>query len=432
VLGELIEHNKTRANPLTFMAQGTLNVAKDPELMSLLADANVWRVMIGLESTTKAGLESINKRHNIRDDLVAEVQKPLRHAVGVLGMFIWGIDGEGSECCQAVHDFALEAGMPALQIANLQATPKTRLWTRLRKEGRLLDPRALIERYERSAERLNPRDREIHLKNRGLVPSNVLFKNTGRAELFDQMWRVLPQIYDWANWTKRICTWISLIERQPAGRRLDAAPFERKLASSIRVLGAGAAEASNAVEIALNYARQKAEALVPSICEYAILNIMYREKYRHVAGLMRICMEIEQAWTQEDYEACLMRDQMTIPAQIEQAYPRALFPPVYRRVYLNLQDASQLGEALSEIFVDFVVAARGSEDTSVPNQLRVLEDLSDRVCARRNNIPPEKFQPILDQGQAIPDHRSNRIHDWVLRDVGAELSRSSSAYAATA
>ncbi|HTE41674.1 MAG TPA: radical SAM protein [Steroidobacteraceae bacterium] len=428
VLSELIEHNKTRAQPLTFMAQGTLNVAKDAELMSLLADANVWRVMIGLESTTKAGLESINKRHNIRNDFAAEVQKPLRLGVGIVGMFIWGIDGEGSECCQAVHNFALEVGLPAVQIATLQATPKTRLWTRLRKEGRLLDPRAMTERYQKSADRLSPPARDILLRTKGMLISNVLFKNTKRAELFEQMWRVLPQIYDWSTWTERICTWMSLIERQPAGRWVDPAPFERKLASTLRATGADAADALKAVEKALTYARQKAAVLVPSVCEYALLNIGYREKYQTFAAFASMCQEIEQEWTQEDYEACLMQDRITIPAQIEQAYSRELFPTVYRRTYLNLNDGSKLGEALSEIFFDFVFATRGSEDTSVPNQLRILADLGDRVCAKLNSTPPELFQPILDQGQVIPDHRGNRIHDWVLRDVQNEISRASSRF----
>jgi hypothetical protein len=98
-----------------------------------------------------------------------------------------------------------------------------------------------------------------------------------------------------------------------------------------------------------------------------------------------------------------------------------LFGPVYHRVYVNIEDKDQLPEALTEIFMDFLVHLDGKFDKLEPFHFVYLNEVSDRTCAKFNGVPPQDFQPVDADGIAVPDFKKIRLHDDILKNVGQEL-----------
>jgi radical SAM superfamily enzyme YgiQ (UPF0313 family) len=61
------------------------------------------------------------------------------HGVTVNGCFILGLDGHGPEIFEEVFDFSVEHYLYDVQITVLTAFPGTPLYTRLKKEGRIIE-----------------------------------------------------------------------------------------------------------------------------------------------------------------------------------------------------------------------------------------------------------------------------------------------------
>jgi radical SAM superfamily enzyme YgiQ (UPF0313 family) len=97
LLRELIPQNNSFAEPLRFQTDLTINVAKDDELLELLADANFNMLLIGIESPNKESLREINKLQNVRSDLVADCKKIMSYGIPIEASMIVGFDHDTPE-----------------------------------------------------------------------------------------------------------------------------------------------------------------------------------------------------------------------------------------------------------------------------------------------------------------------------------------------
>jgi radical SAM superfamily enzyme YgiQ (UPF0313 family) len=122
-----------------WIAQVTINVADDDELLALAARAGCLGVFIGFESPSVEGLAEINKRFNIRQgrDLRASVHRIQRHGIVVTGSFIMGLDVDGPGIGQQIADAAQHYDVDILNVMFLTPFPGTRLWDRMEAEGRI-------------------------------------------------------------------------------------------------------------------------------------------------------------------------------------------------------------------------------------------------------------------------------------------------------
>ena len=123
-----------------WVAQATINIADDEELLDLAARAGCIGVFIGFESPSVAGLEEVHKRFNIQEgrDFPASVRRIQRHGILVEGSFIMGLDVDEQGIGQQIATTANRYGLDTLNVLLLTPLPGTRLWEKMESEGRIV------------------------------------------------------------------------------------------------------------------------------------------------------------------------------------------------------------------------------------------------------------------------------------------------------
>ena len=122
-----------------FITEASLNLADDPELMQLMKDAGFKSVFLGIETPDESGLIASNKLQNTRRGLLNSVAIIQSYGMQVMGGFILGFDTDRADIFDRMVEFIEKSGIPIAMVGLLQAMPGTRLFQRLRKEGRILD-----------------------------------------------------------------------------------------------------------------------------------------------------------------------------------------------------------------------------------------------------------------------------------------------------
>jgi radical SAM superfamily enzyme YgiQ (UPF0313 family) len=131
---------------ICWFTESDISFARDDELLGLMRDSGCAQVLIGLESTTRAGLTGVEQKSNWKakqlDSYLAAIQRIQSYGISVNGCFVLGLDGTGPESFQQVLDFVQESGLGEVQITIQTAFPGTPLYDRLQESGRLLDETA--------------------------------------------------------------------------------------------------------------------------------------------------------------------------------------------------------------------------------------------------------------------------------------------------
>jgi radical SAM superfamily enzyme YgiQ (UPF0313 family) len=122
-----------------WIAQVTINMADDEELLALAAQAGCAGVFIGFESPTADGLKEVGKKFNLVNgrDFAASVRRIQRHRILVAGSFIMGLDADEPGIGQRIAETAKHYGVDILNTLFLTPLPGTRLWDELAAEGRI-------------------------------------------------------------------------------------------------------------------------------------------------------------------------------------------------------------------------------------------------------------------------------------------------------
>jgi len=138
LLEDIIQFNRLRKKPLMYIAQTSLDVAKDGELLDLLKEANFIQLFIGIETPRKSSLVVCNKHHNLKMEMTDAIKKIQSRGMFIVAGMIVGFDTDDVTIFKEQEQFLKQSGI-MLPMINLLVAPKyTRLWQRLRKEGRLL------------------------------------------------------------------------------------------------------------------------------------------------------------------------------------------------------------------------------------------------------------------------------------------------------
>jgi radical SAM superfamily enzyme YgiQ (UPF0313 family) len=103
-----------------------------------MVEAGFRKVFVGLETPSPAALDECRKVQNTGRDLVAAVRTLQASGLEVMGGFIVGFDSDTSEIFKQQFDFIQRSGVATAMVGLLTALPKTRLYERLQREGRLL------------------------------------------------------------------------------------------------------------------------------------------------------------------------------------------------------------------------------------------------------------------------------------------------------
>ncbi len=135
----LIEWLQAHNNPFTFSTEASINLSDDPELMELMTQASFSAVFIGIETPQESGLAECNKVQNRNRNLIDCIRKVQQAGIEIHGGFIVGFDSDSPNIFKQQIDFIQESGIISAMIGLLNAPTKSKLYKRLKSEGRILN-----------------------------------------------------------------------------------------------------------------------------------------------------------------------------------------------------------------------------------------------------------------------------------------------------
>ncbi|MCD8045804.1 MAG: B12-binding domain-containing radical SAM protein [Clostridiales bacterium] len=117
---------------------GRADMADDEELLDLLQQAHLTRVLIGIESLNQKALNSIHKGQNIENIRKAGAACE-KHGIRVIASIVLGLDDDTKEDIHRSIQFAKDIHAYQLQPAILTPYPGTPVYEEMKQEGRMLD-----------------------------------------------------------------------------------------------------------------------------------------------------------------------------------------------------------------------------------------------------------------------------------------------------
>jgi radical SAM superfamily enzyme YgiQ (UPF0313 family) len=182
LLTALAEWQRANGRPLELMTEVTLNVAQDDELLRLMREANFTSVFIGIESPRAASLRETNKTQNLRENVLASVQRIQAAGIEVMAGMIVGFDHDDPAIFEEQFRFIQEANIPISMTGMLNAVPRTPLYERLKRAGRLVKD----------------------FVGDQFVFTNIVPQGMSSLQLYEGYRRLLRRLYGYRNYYRRV------------------------------------------------------------------------------------------------------------------------------------------------------------------------------------------------------------------------------------
>jgi radical SAM superfamily enzyme YgiQ (UPF0313 family) len=155
--------------PLRLTTEASIDLANDAELLDLMYRANFRSVFIGIETPRMDSLTETKKFQNVRGDSLEEKLKRIQAAgLDVNAGFIVGFDNDDKGIFEDQFRFIQDNGITLAMVGMLQAIPRTPLYDRLKREGRLVEDDPSL---------------------------NIVPKQMTRDELREGYWNLLKRLY---------------------------------------------------------------------------------------------------------------------------------------------------------------------------------------------------------------------------------------------
>jgi radical SAM superfamily enzyme YgiQ (UPF0313 family) len=120
-----------------WLAQGTVSLAEDPELLGLMKRAGCLGLLVGFESVQKDTQDEVSKIRNLKVGYHEAMHRFHNEGFGILGCFVFGFDYENKDVFDQTLEFIMRSHMDCVQLRILTPYPGTRLYKRLISEDRL-------------------------------------------------------------------------------------------------------------------------------------------------------------------------------------------------------------------------------------------------------------------------------------------------------
>jgi radical SAM superfamily enzyme YgiQ (UPF0313 family) len=392
VLKALIPLNNSFAMPIRFVTQGSIDVSRDDELLSLLADANFFEICIGIESPNIESLKEVGKHNNLRGDLVEDVRKIQSYGIAVRGSLICGLDHDGTDIFERQHELIQNSCLPAVNPNLLIAAIGTRLWRRLREENRVVDIFKITDKVTKR------------------FISNVIPKRMSRIELLQGYGDLYKKIYNWENFKERMIGFVSLSFRPPGVRQDEVSVDKLDRLGQMFDLEP---EGCKAMKEIFDYTLEKAPYLIGRVKDLVLQFAIHYKSAHELLPKLYHQIELESSG-ELTYE--LDNRPVTVPRGFTDSY-RSIFPEVFSRVCRKLTDKNRAAEAMVEIFVEFLVHEEGFSRME-DHHLLLLNEIVDSTCVRINSQEDEGAVPA---DTPFPDAGKLRLHEDILKSVEQEL-----------
>ncbi len=138
LLPHLVEWQRRTGYRVRFACEATLNIAQNRKVLELMREAFFHTVFIGIETPDPEALRGMVKDQNLRLPILEAVEILNSYGMEVVSGIILGLDQDTEHTADDILAFIEASKIPMLTINLLYALPRTPLWRRLEKEGRIL------------------------------------------------------------------------------------------------------------------------------------------------------------------------------------------------------------------------------------------------------------------------------------------------------
>ena len=197
LLRQLIVLNNSFKIPMGFFTQLDITVAQDDELLALLADANFYNLMIGVESVNDDSLKDMNKKQNMGISAVDAIKKIQSYGMAVLTHMIIGADSDSPAVFEKTAEFVQDANIVFHICHPLAAPPGTKMWYDYKRQGRLI-----TFEHEQASDKMD-------------IITNIIPKQMSRIELLEGLANYWDHVYTHDKFYDRAMGFVKGINYKP-------------------------------------------------------------------------------------------------------------------------------------------------------------------------------------------------------------------------
>ena len=121
-----------------WVAQSSIEIARDPELLRLAAASGCEGLLIGFESLLPENAADVKKLRKASQyaDAIREIHG---HGIGVHGSFIFGFDNDTADVFEQTLRFVMDNRLEVANYCKLTPFPGTKLYEEFESQGRIID-----------------------------------------------------------------------------------------------------------------------------------------------------------------------------------------------------------------------------------------------------------------------------------------------------
>ncbi len=183
LLPAIIEWNKNHKYPFAFTTEASIDLSDDPELLDQMVQAGFEKVFVGIETPENDSLIECNKQVNAKHDMIESVKIIQRAGIEVSAGFIVGFDNDSPDIFKRQIDFIQRSSIITAMVGLLNAPNRTRLYTRLSNEGRILR-KSSGDNTNSSMNFIPKMDMDLLLKGYHSINSNIYSSKAYYERLF--------------------------------------------------------------------------------------------------------------------------------------------------------------------------------------------------------------------------------------------------------
>ncbi len=122
-----------------WVSQASVTMIRHLDLIKRAAQAGCRALFVGLETLSKANLRDVSKHINLTVQYKDLVKILHDHGIAIVSSFMFGLDDDDPSVFDRTVEFIIDAKIDASLMSILTPLPGTRLFERLKRQGRIFD-----------------------------------------------------------------------------------------------------------------------------------------------------------------------------------------------------------------------------------------------------------------------------------------------------
>jgi radical SAM superfamily enzyme YgiQ (UPF0313 family) len=177
----LLAASREHASVPSVITQASVNIGDNPDLLVQMRECGFHFLFLGIETPSREALRETGKTINLTGSLSDRIRNIQKAGILPFAGMVTGFDSDDLSIFERQFEFIQQEAIPFVLLSTLTAFPNTRLYHRMKAEGRLLDDqRPNIDWGSNFVTRnFTPKEQLIHhqrLLRRILQPENYVLR----------------------------------------------------------------------------------------------------------------------------------------------------------------------------------------------------------------------------------------------------------------